>query len=289
MFSKSFLNGQVKRCLSFTTSLSVGSRSLQPYKLCVVCNSRSRYFCRNTLADRFDNLRKEFFRFSYRGLGTGKFHHKQQFTSYDENDNILMDEAANACDFNQDSITKDDDHDSTSHVKLRSGPVEYTLNEDGFIEIHDLVDFLKRENAIDICVIKTTGDKRSYVDYFVVVSGTSTRHLRAMAKNLEQLFRGHEVRGIGRAGHVVVEGLESDHWVALDIGNIVIHFFLPEVREVYELEKLWTLGPKYDDQTKAMLEREKFLKAAELGQTLDKNAGVTDDTKERESKKSESS
>ena len=61
------------------------------------------------------------------------------------------------------------------------------------------------------------------------------------------------------------------------------------MREVYELEKLWTLGPNYDDQTKAMLERDKFLKAAELGQTLDKNAGVADDTKEKDGKKSENS
>ena len=36
-------------------------------------------------------------------------------------------------------------------------------------------------------------------------------------------------------------------------GNIVVHFFLPEMRAVYELEKLWTLGSKYDDQSKAML------------------------------------
>ena len=53
-------------------------------------------------------------------------------------------------------------------------------------------------------------------------------------------------------------------------GNIVVHFFLPEVREVYELEKLWTLGPKYDDQTKAMLEEEKLRQAAELGIKLEK-------------------
>ena len=40
---------------------------------------------------------------------------------------------------------------------------------------------------MDICVIKASGDRRSYVEYFVIVSGVSTRHLRAMAKNLEQL------------------------------------------------------------------------------------------------------
>ena len=53
-------------------------------------------------------------------------------------------------------------------------------------------------------------------------------------------------------------------------GNMVVHFFLPEVREVYELEKLWTLGPKYDDQTRAMLEGEKLRQATELGIKLEK-------------------
>ena len=64
---------------------------------------------------------------------------------------------------------------------------EYILDEDEFINIENLVDFLKRESGMDICVIKASSDRRSYVEYFVIVSGVSTRHLRAMAKNLEQL------------------------------------------------------------------------------------------------------
>lgn len=56
-----------------------------------------------------------------------------------------------------------------------------------------------------------------------------------------------------------------------------MHFFLPEVREVYELEKLWTLGPKYDDQTKAMLEEEKFRQATEFGIKLDNQVTELDE------------
>jgi hypothetical protein len=46
---------------------------------------------------------------------------------------------------------------------------------------------------------------------------------------------------------------------------MVVHFFLPEVREIYELEKLWALGPKYDDQYKALVEEEEFLQAVFIG------------------------
>lgn len=212
-----------------------------------------------------------------RGRSAGNVHQKLHYTTYNEKDTILEEKGSSSLDLNPSlSNSSEETSASASGVKVHSGFAEYTLNDDGYLDIKDLVDFLKKENAIDICVIRTSEDKRNYVDYFVVVCGVSSRHLRAMAKNLEQLFRGHEVRGIGRDGHVVVEGLESDHWLALDIGNIVVHFFLPEVREVYELEKLWTLGPKYDDQSKDMQEREKFLRAAEFGRTLEENVSDTD-------------
>ena len=87
----------------------------------------------------------------------------------------------------------DERHSRKTRVKLRSAESEYMLDEDGFMNIEDLVDFLKRESGMDICVIKASGDRRSYVEYFVIVSGVSTRHLRAMAKNLEQLVGRHRV------------------------------------------------------------------------------------------------
>lgn len=158
-------------------------------------------------------------------------------------------------------------------TKPRATVKQYQLDQNGYMNVEDLVDFLLKESAVDICVIKTRGIRQNYVDYFVVVSGVSTRHIRAMAKNLEQLFRGKMLQGIGKGGYPVVEGMESNHWVALDIGNIVVHFFLPEVREVYELEKLWTLGPEYDDQSRAFLEEERFRQATEYGIKLDKPVG----------------
>jgi len=202
-------------------------------------------------------------------LITSSCYLKEIHASTREPEEAVKEESSNVSHFNSDEEDAEISNQQR-RSKLPSALADYTLDENGFMNIPDLVDFLKKESAIDICVIKTGGIRQNYVDYFVVVSGVSTRHIRAMAKNLEQVFRGRVLRGIGKDGHVVAEGLESDHWVALDIGNIVVHFFLPEVREVYELEKLWTLGPKYDDQTRAMLEEEKLRQAAELGIKLDK-------------------
>ena len=58
------------------------------------------------------------------------------------------------------------------------------------------------------------------------------------------------------------------------IGNAVVHFFLPEVRELYELEKLWTLGPCYDDQYRALLEEDKQMDTAFLGRITDEKGTI---------------
>jgi len=126
---------------------------------------------------------------SCRGINTSSYHLKESHASTREPEDALRDESTNMSDF--DSAFSDEDDAKISNQrrrsKLPSALADYTLDENGFMKIQDLVDFLKKESAIDICVIKTGGIRQNYVDYFVVVSGVSTRHIRAMAKNLEQL------------------------------------------------------------------------------------------------------
>ena len=122
---------------------------------------------------------------SCRLLSTASCFLKESFTSYDKKNVISTDETVATSNFSSGEMELE--NSSSSRGRLHSALAEYTLDEDGFMNIEDLVDFLKRENAMNICVIKTSGDRRSYVDYFVIVSGVSVRHLRAMAKNLEQL------------------------------------------------------------------------------------------------------
>ncbi|XP_043820923.1 mitochondrial assembly of ribosomal large subunit protein 1 [Dromiciops gliroides] len=110
-------------------------------------------------------------------------------------------------------------------------------------DIDLLVSLLRQENAKDICVIKVSPELR-YTDYFVVVSGTSTRHLQAMAQYIVKM---HKFLKSKSDPYVRIEGKDADDWLCVDFGSMVIHLMLPETRESYELEKLWTLGA-YDDQ-----------------------------------------
>ncbi|XP_070691979.1 mitochondrial assembly of ribosomal large subunit protein 1 [Pempheris klunzingeri] len=108
-----------------------------------------------------------------------------------------------------------------------------------------LVSLLRQENAMDICVIKVP-EHIKYTEHFIVVSGVSPRHLRAMALYAIKVYK--FLRKDGEP-HVKIEGKDAEDWMCIDFGNMVVHFMLPESREVYELEKLWTLRT-YDEQLK---------------------------------------
>ncbi|XP_032159827.1 mitochondrial assembly of ribosomal large subunit protein 1 [Mustela erminea] len=110
-------------------------------------------------------------------------------------------------------------------------------------DIDMLVSLLRQENARDICVIKVPPELK-YTDYFVIGSGTSTRHLHAMAYYIVKMYKYLKCKS---EPHVKIEGKDTDDWLCVDFGSMVIHLMLPETRETYELEKLWTLR-SYDDQ-----------------------------------------
>ncbi|MBX6362249.1 MAG: ribosome silencing factor [Gemmatimonadetes bacterium] len=76
-------------------------------------------------------------------------------------------------------------------------------------------------------------------DFFLIVTGTSDIHVRAIAEHIME-----ELDGAGvRADHV--EGLRGGYWVLLDFIDFVIHIFHPSAREFYRLEQLWGDAPAY--------------------------------------------
>ncbi len=77
-------------------------------------------------------------------------------------------------------------------------------------------------------------------DYMIVASGTSNRHVKALADAVAEKARkaGHRPAGI--------EGADGSEWVLLDLHDALVHVMLPRVREFYNLEKLWLLSPVKD-------------------------------------------
>jgi ribosome-associated protein len=88
---------------------------------------------------------------------------------------------------------------------------------------------LKAENPV---VLDVRGIA-SFTDYMIFASGNSSRHVMAIAESVVEAARA--------AGHppVGVEGEDVGEWVLVDLGDVVVHVMLPDVRRYYELEKLW--------------------------------------------------
>lgn len=90
---------------------------------------------------------------------------------------------------------------------------------------------LANDKADDVIVIDLAG-KTSIADYMVVASGTSKRHVGAMADHILE-----NVKDLGTP--VTAEGQTHCDWVLIDAGDVVVHLFRPEIREFYALERLW--------------------------------------------------
>jgi ribosome-associated protein len=98
--------------------------------------------------------------------------------------------------------------------------------------VHAAVEELK---ARDVTEIDVRG-KSSVTDFMVVASGTSTRHVKAIADEVVRFAKKLDVQPLG------VEGEGEAEWVLVDLGDVVVHVMLPRVREFYALERLWTVG-----------------------------------------------
>jgi len=84
----------------------------------------------------------------------------------------------------------------------------------------------------------------SFTDFFVIMSGRSTRHVQGLAEAVESELRSKRVKA-SRA-----EGLTEGLWVLLDFGDVVVHIFYHEQRKFYDLEGLWHDAPRIDPEEK---------------------------------------
>ncbi|MFL6651446.1 MAG: ribosome silencing factor [Sulfurifustaceae bacterium] len=96
-----------------------------------------------------------------------------------------------------------------------------------------ILDALDDAKARDVTVL----DVRKiavFTDYMIIVTGTSNRHVVAVADNVIDRLREHGRRPAG------VEGMEGGDWVLIDFGDVVVHVMRQQTRDFYNLEKLWS-------------------------------------------------
>lgn len=95
------------------------------------------------------------------------------------------------------------------------------------------------KKGIDVLAL----DMRQFLaitDYFVIASGTSTVHVRALADAVEEKLGKAGVNPLRR------EGLSAARWILLDYGGVVVHVFHEEERDYYNLERYWQAAPRVD-------------------------------------------
>ena len=90
-------------------------------------------------------------------------------------------------------------------------------------------------------VVLQVGDILAITDAFVITSASNTRQVRTIAEAVEE-----QVSIAGGPKPLRIEGLDDLRWVLLDYGSFVVHVFLQEARDYYELERLWSDVPRVE-------------------------------------------
>jgi len=92
---------------------------------------------------------------------------------------------------------------------------------------------LDDDKAENVIVIDLEG-KTEIADFMVIANGTSQRQVGAMADHLQRKMKASGLKSVS------TEGMPNCDWVLIDAGDIIVHLFRPEVRDFYNLDKMWT-------------------------------------------------
>lgn len=99
--------------------------------------------------------------------------------------------------------------------------------------ILEALDDLKAQNVVSLKVTHLT----DIADYMVIATGTSNRHVKALADNIFSVMK-------ARGQYCTMEGFETAEWILVDVGDVIVHIMLPAARTFYDLERLWNIKPE---------------------------------------------
>lgn len=103
--------------------------------------------------------------------------------------------------------------------------------------VSDAAGWALERKTLDPALLDVTG-LCSYTDFLLILGGKSGRQVRAIAESIQRGMRSDGHRPLG------TEGANEGRWVLLDYGELVVHIFLDELRDFYDLESLWVDAPR---------------------------------------------
>ncbi len=115
------------------------------------------------------------------------------------------------------------------------------MKKEKLIEI--VINALEDLKAVNI-VSQDVSALTNMTDTMIFVTGTSSRHVKSLADNVSMEVKKNGVQPIG------IEGQDVGEWVLVDLGDIIVHVMLPETRDLYDLERLWS-GEIQNDESAA--------------------------------------
>lgn len=106
-------------------------------------------------------------------------------------------------------------------------------------ELRCAVEAALERNAREPVVLDLRG-LSDVTDYFLIATGDSDTHARAISENILEKMRERDIRPVG------VEGTSNARWILMDFVELIVHVFLDEVRDFYRLERLWGDAPTFE-------------------------------------------
>jgi len=113
-------------------------------------------------------------------------------------------------------------------------------SEKSGLEIARLCAHIAVDNKAEDLVILDVRGLTSFTDYFVIMSGRSTRHAQGIADKIEAELR------TKRISNKNCEGLREGVWILLDYDDVIVHIFYKDTRKFYDLDGLWHDAPRVD-------------------------------------------
>ena len=97
----------------------------------------------------------------------------------------------------------------------------------------EVIEAIEDKKGLDVITINVQG-RCNFADQFILATGRTDRQLKALANG---------VREVGHSNDLTarVDGMEALEWLVVDLGDIIVHLFLPDVRESFQLERLWSV------------------------------------------------